>query len=84
MFKFIAKFVPTDDGSDSVLEVDSGSFRWKGWMPKKDKTEQNGVDAAQCSSVDPDYDVVEQPFLLQDISIQIQKVGRFLCVTISF
>ena len=71
-----------DDSGCSILEVDSGSFKWKGWMPKKyDNGETSKVkEEARNGLQNPEYDVVEQPFILDDINLKVQKASRLLFI----
>ena len=48
------------------MEVDSGLFRWKGWKPERTMSEEEPVNQ--------EYDVIKQPFLLENIHLQIRKV----------
>ncbi|XP_065061425.1 ATP-binding cassette sub-family C member 10-like [Rhopilema esculentum] len=54
-----------DESDGSVLEVDSGLFRWKGWKPDRTMSEEEPVNQ--------EYDVIKQPFLLENIHLQIRK-----------
>ena len=65
-----------DDSGDCVLEVDSGSFKWKGWKPDKDKNGQESAENKESENdqPNPEYDEIEQPFSLENVNLQIQKV----------
>ena len=75
-----------DDSGDCVLEVDSGSFRWKGWMPKKDDNGETSKveEEARNGLQNPDYDVVEQPFILDDVNLRVQKASVLLISSLLF
>ena len=58
-----------------MLEVDSGSFKWKGWMPKERKNGEKVNSEKETKDLqNHEYDVVEQPFCLENVNLKIQKV----------
>ena len=61
-----------------MLEVDSGSFKWKGWMPKERKNGEKVNSEKETKDLqNPEYDVVEQPFCLENVNLKIQKVDFY-------
>ena len=82
LYRYRTKLIFVDDSEDCVLEVDSGSFKWKGWMPKKDRggKDSKSDEGVQDALQNPEYDIVEQPFCLENINLKIQKASIVLLV----
>ena len=59
-----------DESEENIIEIDNGSFRWKGWQPPKEHSKKDDKTKRHTS----EYDVIEQPFLLEDINLQIRRV----------
>eukprot|EP00794_Sanderia_malayensis_P019839 gene19839-21781_t len=63
-----------EDSDNLVLEIEDGNFQWKGWQDSS--TNQDGEktgDESQSKKNNCDYDVVDEPFCLQDINLGIRK-----------
>ena len=63
-------FSIADESEENIIEIDNGSFRWKGWQPPKEDSEKDDRAKRHTS----EYDVIDQPFLLEDINLQIRRV----------